>query len=119
MTFLGEEVDGALTTHKMRGEVTSRCDYTTTAATLHVQSRSRGSAGRGSKGPELFYVFCESRGHWAQDCKRVVDIGERIDKLKRANRCFPCLNRGHTSSNGRKREGTVRKMQEAVPSLSL
>ena len=104
MTFLGEEVDGALTAHKIRGEVASRCEYTPTAATLHVQSKSRGPARRDAKGPpEPFCVFCESRGHWAQDCKRVVDIGERIDKLKRANRCFLCLNRGHTSSNCRKK----------------
>jgi len=46
MTFLGEEVDGALTTHKIRGEITGRCGYTPTAATLHVQSKSRGSARR-------------------------------------------------------------------------
>ena len=44
MTFLGEEVDGALTIHKIRGEVTSRCGYTPTAVTLHVQLKSRGLA---------------------------------------------------------------------------
>jgi hypothetical protein len=32
-------VDGALTTHKIRGETRSRCGHTPTAATLHVQSR--------------------------------------------------------------------------------
>ena len=76
MTFLGEEVDGALTTHKIRGETTSRYGYTPTAATLHVQSKSKGPARRATKGPEPFCVFCELRGHWAQDCKRVVDVGE-------------------------------------------
>ena len=100
MTFLGEEVDGALTTHKIRGETTSRYGYTPTAATLHVnQSRK----GRTTRGPEPFCVFCEFRGHLAQDCKRVVDNAERIDKLKRANYCFLCLNRGHTSSNCKKK----------------
>jgi hypothetical protein len=39
LTFLGEEVDGALTAHKIRGEVTSRYGYTPTAATIHVQSK--------------------------------------------------------------------------------
>jgi hypothetical protein len=99
MTFLGEEVDGALTAHKIRSEVTSRYGYTPTAATLHIQSKSRGPAWRDARGPEPFCVFCESRGHWAQDCKRVVDIGERSDKVKRANRCFLCLNCGHTASH--------------------
>ena len=103
MTFLGEEVDGALTIHKIRGEVTSRCGYTPTAVTLHVQLKSRGLARRDAKGPEPFCVFCESHGHWAQDCKRVGDIGERIDKLKRANCCLLCLNRSHNSSNCRKK----------------
>jgi hypothetical protein len=35
MTFQGEEVDGALTTHKIRCEATNRYAYTPTAATLH------------------------------------------------------------------------------------
>jgi hypothetical protein len=99
MTLLGEEVDGALTTHKIRLDITGRCGYTPTAATLHLQSRSRGPARWDAKGPDPFCVFCESGGYWAQDCKRVVDIGERIDKLKRENRCFVCLNCGHTFSN--------------------
>jgi len=37
MTFLGEEVDGALTTHKTCDKATSPYGYTKTAATLHVQ----------------------------------------------------------------------------------
>jgi len=40
-------------------------------------------------------VFCESNGHWAQHCKALTDVKERIEKLKSANRCFLCLNRGH------------------------
>ena len=103
MTFLGEEVDGALTTQKIRGEVTSRYGYTPTAAALHVQSKSRSSVRRVAKDTGPFCVFCENRGHWAQDCERVVDITERIEKLKKAHRCFLCLSRGHTSSNCRKK----------------
>ena len=103
MTFLGEEVDGALTTQKIRGEVTSRYGYTPIAAALHVQSKSRSSVRRAAKDMGPFCVFCENRGHWAQDCERVVDITERIEKLKKAHRCFLCLSRGHTSSNCRKK----------------
>ena len=40
-----------------------------------------------------FCVFCESKGHWAQDYK-VTEVRER----KAAHRCFLCLNRCH---NGR------------------
>ena len=74
ITFLGEEVDGALTTQKISSEVTGRYGYTHTAAALHVQSKSRSSFRRVAKDTGHFCVFCESRGHWAQDCERVVDI---------------------------------------------
>jgi hypothetical protein len=40
-------------------------------------------------------VFCECNSHWAQGCKVVTDVKERIEKLKSANRYFLCLNRGH------------------------
>jgi hypothetical protein len=61
MTFLGEDVDGALTTQKIRGESSSLFGYPSTAATLHVQARSAGSARRTAEGPEPFCVFCDSR----------------------------------------------------------
>jgi len=38
-------------------------------------------------------------GHWAQDCKEVTDVKERMEKLKRASLCFLCLNRGHSLKN--------------------
>ena len=44
---------------------------------------------------EPFCVFCECNSHWAQDCKAVTDVKGRIEKLKSANRCYLCLNRGH------------------------
>ena len=52
---------------------------------------------------EPFCAFCDSRGHWAQDCKTVTNVNERIERLKRSSRCFLCLNRGHTSKNCSKR----------------
>jgi hypothetical protein len=53
MIFLGQEVDGTLTTHKIRGEADA-----VTAAILHVQSKARsGPAGRQGAGA----LFCVLR----------------------------------------------------------
>jgi hypothetical protein len=90
MEFLGEEVDGALTTQKIRGETSHTSTFTPTTATFHVHSK----AGKAARSTDPFCMFCEFHGHWAQDC-RVTDVKERIEKLKAANRCFVCLNRGH------------------------
>jgi hypothetical protein len=45
--FLGEEVDGAFTAQKIRGETSPVSNFAPTAATLHVRSKS-GSASRRS-----------------------------------------------------------------------
>jgi hypothetical protein len=95
MEFLGEEVDGTLTTQKIRGETSRTSSFVPTTAALHVDSESRKTTRRVKRSAEPFCVFCELHGHWAQDCKRVTDVKERIEKLKAANRCFLCLNRGH------------------------
>lgn len=97
MTFLNEEVDGALTASKIRGEVPSHSDFTPTAATLHVHSKQKRIERRKKRPAESFCVFCEGRNHWAQDCTTVRDVNSRIQKLKATNRCFLCLNRGHNS----------------------
>ena len=99
MAFLVEEVDGALTTQKIHGESSSLSGYNSTAATLHVHTKSVGPARKTAKGLEPFCVFCDSRAHWAQDCKKITDITERVERLKRAYWCFLCLNWGHTTSN--------------------
>ena len=78
MEFLGEEVDGALTAQKIRDETSPASNFTPTAATLHVRSKS-GSMYRKSRRPvEPSCVFCESNSHWAQDCKAMTDVKERI-----------------------------------------
>jgi hypothetical protein len=119
VTFLGKEVDRTLTTHKIRDQTTSRYGYTPTAATIHVQSKSKDPARRATKGPEPFCVFWEFRDHWAQDCKRVVDIGEGIDKLE-GEPLLPMYEpRPHILELQKERDGTVRKVQEATPSISL
>ena len=98
MAFLGEKVDGTLTTRKIRGESSGLSSYTPTAATFHVHAKSATPPRKSTKWHEPFCVFCDYRGHWAQDCK-ITDFAERIERLKRANRCFLCLNMGQTAAN--------------------
>ena len=40
-------------------------------------------------------MFCESKGHWAQECKKVTEVSERREKLKSVHCCFLCLNHSH------------------------
>jgi len=73
--------------------------YTSTAAMLHINAKSVGPARKTTKGPEPFCVFYDSRSHWAQDCKKITDVTKQIERLKKANWCFLCLNQGHIASN--------------------
>ena len=95
MEFLGEEVDGALTAQKIRGETSPASNFTPTAAALHVHSKAGSTSRKGRRSVQQFCVFCECNGHCGQDCKAVTDGKERVEKLKSANRCFLCLNHGH------------------------
>jgi len=95
MKYLGEEVDGALTAQKIRGDTSPASNFTPTAAALHVHSKAGSTSRKGRWSVEPFCVFCECNGHWAQDCKTVKDGKERVEKLKSANRCFLFLNRVH------------------------
>jgi hypothetical protein len=101
MAFLGEEVDEALTT-QISGEIFSLSGYISTAATLHVHAKSVG-AQKNTNRPESFCAFCDSRGHWVQDCTKITDIADRIERLKKANRCSLCLNRGIPHRNAERR----------------
>lgn len=97
MEFLYEEVEGALTTSKIRGDSASLDSYTPTAATLQVNTKPERKDKRTKRRTSPFCAFCESRDHWAQGCTKVTDVAERIEKLKSSQRCFLCLNRGHNS----------------------
>jgi hypothetical protein len=97
MEFLGEVVDGALTAQKIRGEKLDHLNYTPSAAALHVNSKQSKSGRKDTHTGDPFCVFCESKGHWAQDCKKVTEVSERREKLKAAHCCFLCLNRGHSA----------------------
>jgi hypothetical protein len=68
MTFLNEEVEGALTAWKIREEMSTHSDFTPTAETLHVHSKQKRTERKTKRPTDSFCVFCEGRGHWAQDC---------------------------------------------------
>jgi hypothetical protein len=61
MTFLNEEVKGALTAGKIRGEVSFYFDLTPTAATLHVHSNQKRCERKTKKPTE---PFCLLRRAW-------------------------------------------------------
>ncbi|KAJ4426981.1 hypothetical protein ANN_26780 [Periplaneta americana] len=72
MEYLGEEVDSALTTQKIHGDAFSSTSIPTTA-TLRVDTKTGSRSRKSRSAPDPFCAFCESRGHWAQDCKIVSD----------------------------------------------
>jgi len=90
MEFLGEEVDGALTAQKIRGETFDHPNYTPSAAALHVNSKQSKSGRKDRHTGDPFCVFCESKGRGAQECKKVTEVTERRE-LKLAHRCFSLL----------------------------
>jgi len=61
MDFLGEEVHGALTAQKIRGETSLASNFTPTAATLHVRSKLHSTSRRSRRSVDPFCVFCESK----------------------------------------------------------
>nr|XP_042912776.1 uncharacterized protein LOC107436914 [Parasteatoda tepidariorum] len=93
--YLSEEVEGALTTLKIRGEQNFDYIFKTSTAALHVNSKKIYQ----TKKPSPFCPFCEINGHWPQDCTNITDIDTRIQKLKTSGRCFLCTNRGHSIKN--------------------
>ncbi|KAJ4437631.1 hypothetical protein ANN_17776 [Periplaneta americana] len=57
MEFLGEEVDGALTTQKIRGDALSST-YIPTTATLRVDTKTGSRSRKSRSTPDPFCVFC-------------------------------------------------------------
>jgi hypothetical protein len=97
MEYLNEEVDGALNAQKIRGESSPAPTYVPIAAAFQVSTKLRKSKRQTKQRPEAFCAFCKARGHWAPDCQQITDTKERIEKLKATNRCFLCLNWGHSA----------------------
>ncbi|GBN18025.1 hypothetical protein AVEN_41401-1 [Araneus ventricosus] len=95
--FLSEEVEGALTTLKIKGEQTDEfCALPSTAA-FNINSKTQHKPKNYSKKPSPFCPFCNVAGHWPQECKSVTDIDVRVQKLKTSGRCFLCTNKGHNT----------------------
>jgi len=100
MAFLNEEVEGAIITQKIRGDVTGFESLIPTTGGLHVHTKSTNPPTLKPKSrQEPFCVFCDNRGNWAQDCREVTDVKARTEKLKLASPCFLLLNRGHSLKN--------------------
>lgn len=99
MEFLSEEIDGALISQKIRGEVQPVSNVLPSASALNIQSMQTRSKRNNKRKPEPYCEFCAQRGHWAQDCQTVLELQERLKVLKSCNRCFLCLKQGHTVKN--------------------
>jgi len=67
MLFLNEEVEGALIAQKIRGEPMDATIYTPSEAALHVSSKQPRPGRKDRRKDEPFCVFCEAKGHWAQE----------------------------------------------------
>jgi hypothetical protein len=77
MDFLGKELDGALTSQKIRGLTSHTPTFLPTTDTLHVQFKGRKASRKVKMSMEPFCVFCEFHGHWAWDCKTVTDMNDK------------------------------------------
>ena len=63
MEFLGEEVDGALTAQKLRGETRDLPNDITSAAALHVNPELSKPGRKDKYAEDPLFVFFESKGH--------------------------------------------------------
>ena len=100
MALLNEKVEGAITTQKIRCDVTGFDSITRKTAAIHVHTKSTKLPTLKPKvRQEPLCVFCENRGYRAQDCKEFTNVKDRAEKLKLTSRCFLCLSRGHFLNN--------------------
>ncbi|GFR03285.1 integrase catalytic domain-containing protein [Trichonephila clavata] len=95
MKFLSEEVEGTITANNIKGSLVPSYPIKSPLENFNVHSKSISK----DKKISSFRPFCETSGHWPQQCNSVTDIDARIQKLKATNRCFLCTNRGHVQKN--------------------
>ncbi|GFQ70246.1 integrase catalytic domain-containing protein [Trichonephila clavata] len=95
MKFLSEEVEGTITANNIKGSLVPSYPIKSSLENFNVHSRPISK----DKKISPFCPFCETSGHWPQQCNSVTDIDARIQKLKATNRCFLCTNRGHVQKN--------------------
>ncbi|KAF8792718.1 hypothetical protein HNY73_004287 [Argiope bruennichi] len=93
--FLSEEVEGALTTLKIRGEQSVQYDFKPSTVNLYVNSKNTTPVKKRSP----FCAFCDTNGHWPQDCNIVTDINSRKQKLKNSS-MIPRLLKSKEKVNG-------------------
>ncbi|GFT83051.1 uncharacterized protein NPIL_306611, partial [Nephila pilipes] len=92
MKFLSEEVEGTITANNIKGSLVPSYPIKSSLENFNVHSRPI------SKDKKIS-AFCETSGHWPQQCNSVTDIDERIQKLRATNRCFLCTNWDHVQKN--------------------
>ncbi|GFR33035.1 integrase catalytic domain-containing protein [Trichonephila clavata] len=95
MKFLSKEVEGTITANNIKGSLVPSYPIKSSLENFNVHSRPISKDRKISP----FCPFCETSGHWPQQCNSVTDIDSRIQKLKATNRCFLCTNRGHVQKN--------------------
>jgi hypothetical protein len=103
MAFLNDKVEGAIITEKIRGDMFDIDPLTPTTASFHVSSKpNMPSTPKSKRRQEPFCVFCDSRGHWAQDFKQFTDVKDRAEKLKKGA-LFPLFESRYSYKNCGKR----------------
>jgi len=102
--LLSEEVGGAFAAQKIREESTDTPNYIPSAAARQVSSKQPRFGRKDRHKEELFWVLCEAKGQWAQECKKVTSVTDRREKLKSAHCCFHGLNRGQNARACNKRD---------------
>ncbi|GFU47032.1 integrase catalytic domain-containing protein [Nephila pilipes] len=95
MKFLPEEVEGTITANNIKGSLVPSYPIKSSLENFIVHSRPISK----DKKISTFCPFCESSGHWPQQCNSVTDISALVQKLKATNRYFLCTNRGHVQKN--------------------
>ncbi|XP_028417209.1 uncharacterized protein LOC114541492 [Dendronephthya gigantea] len=53
----------------------------------------------------LFCAYCTGN-HKSEECRKVTDRKEKLELLRKFNRCFKCINKGHVAKNCRARNST-------------
>ncbi|GFT51369.1 integrase catalytic domain-containing protein [Nephila pilipes] len=95
MQFLAEEVEGSVKAQKIRGTLFPDNILKSSVENFNIDLKLVNK----NKKISPFCAFCNTSGHWPQNCETVTDYKTRVQKLKNSNRCFLCTNRGHRIAN--------------------
>ncbi|GFU26455.1 integrase catalytic domain-containing protein [Nephila pilipes] len=95
MQFLAEEVEGSVEAQKIRGTLFPDNILKPSVENFNIDLKLVNKIKKISP----FCAFCNTSGHWPQNCETVTDYKTRVRKFKNSNRCFLCTNRGHRIAN--------------------